>query len=170
MTEHESEIPDDEINVDLPPKLQSALRDLYQSPKPIDATVDQTILSQAREHLKSKSPRDPVLTSSGKARSSTRMWVSVAVVAAALLLVVNLNTVQNPKNTASPSSTTLVREDLDGNGHVDILDAFLLARKLEEGIAPDANWDLNQDGKVDQVDVQHAAMLAVRLSNTSTKG
>ena len=50
-------------------------------------------------------------------------------------------------------------EDIDGDGRIDILDAFALARAVEAG----GGADVNGDGVVDQRDVQVLADAAVRL-------
>ena len=56
-----------------------------------------------------------------------------------------------------------VREDLNRDGRVDILDAFQLARQLQSGNDPGAGSDLNSDGEVDRRDVEIIAAQAVRL-------
>ena len=53
--------------------------------------------------------------------------------------------------------------DLDGDGVVDILDAYRLARRLESGEPLDGSHDLNGDGRVDRNDVRYLALEAVRL-------
>ncbi len=44
-----------------------------------------------------------------------------------------------------------------------MLDAYVVARELSRGEAPEAKWDLNHDGRVDQRDVERIAQEAVRL-------
>ena len=56
-----------------------------------------------------------------------------------------------------------MREDFDRDGRVDILDAFALARRIEEGGESSRRWDLNEDGAVDRRDVDAIAMAAVSL-------
>ena len=56
------------------------------------------------------------------------------------------------------------REDIDGNGRIDILDAFTLARRLDTAAALQPEWDVTGDGRVDAADVDAIAMAAVRLS------
>lgn len=177
MTEHESEHSDEEAFADLPLKMQSALRDAFRPTQPIEAKVDQAILSQAREHF--KQTKETVVDRKSSSYVLPAL-ISFATVAAALFLVASLTInkgidarqSQTARSTdkLDPNGTQLAREDLDRNGRVDILDAFLLARQLEQGDVNNAVWDLNRDGKVDQIDVQHAAALAVRLNNTTTKG
>ena len=59
------------------------------------------------------------------------------------------------------------RHDLDGNGRVNILDAFVLARHVESAAVPRGQWDLNGDGLVDRNDVDLVAMAAVALNGRS---
>ena len=56
--------------------------------------------------------------------------------------------------------------DIDGNGTVDILDAFTLARHLETRSPTDPAWDLNGDGLVDRADVDAAAAAAVAIDGS----
>ncbi|HSV99962.1 MAG TPA: dockerin type I domain-containing protein [Sedimentisphaerales bacterium] len=55
------------------------------------------------------------------------------------------------------------RLDLDGNGRVDILDAFRLAKGIESRGPTTAEWDVNGDGRIDRDDVDDVAFAAVRL-------
>jgi len=57
----------------------------------------------------------------------------------------------------------IAREDVDRNGKVDILDAFALARKLQQGRTAGTALDLNGDGVVDQRDIDWVAARAVKL-------
>lgn len=62
----------------------------------------------------------------------------------------------HPRLTARP-------EDLNGDGVVDMLDAFALARELQLTPASHPRLDLNGDGVVDERDVRILAAQAVRL-------
>ena len=57
-----------------------------------------------------------------------------------------------------------VREDIDRNGRVDILDAFALARKVEAKLPVEPDWDITGDGSVNTADVDAIAMKAVALT------
>lgn len=57
--------------------------------------------------------------------------------------------------------------DLTGDGVIDVLDAFALARAIESGATPDPAWDLTRDGVIDESDVDAIARAAVSLRRTS---
>ena len=57
----------------------------------------------------------------------------------------------------------VVPSDIDGNGRVDILDAFKLARGIEGVERGATEWDINGDGVVNREDVDYVAFKAVRL-------
>ena len=73
---------------------------------------------------------------------------------------------QDEHETASAGDATSpargVGKDIDGDGRIDIRDAFMLARQIERGGRRPA-WDFNGDGVVDRADVDLVAMAAVRL-------
>jgi len=76
-------------------------------------------------------------------------------VAAACMLLFVLNR-QEPQQPAS------VARDLDGNGRVDILDAFAIAREIQSG-RNQPEFDINGDGRLTQADVNEIAQRAVTL-------
>jgi hypothetical protein len=53
---------------------------------------------------------------------------------------------------------------VNGDGRVNILDAFVLAKSLEAGGDRDREWDLSGDGRVDRVDVELIARAAVSVT------
>src|SRR4051812_26271822 len=111
--------PDDDP--DLPAGLVDALGGLYRRSVDVPARVDAAILSEAK---------------SAYARRR-RFWLvaraggAAAAVAAAAVVVLVLYLDRN--RTSSPVAATghVLSGDVDGNGRVDILDAFVLARKVD---------------------------------------
>ena len=65
----------------------------------------------------------------------------------------------------SAPNVSVAREDVTGDGRVDILDAFALARQIQSDHAQQP--DLNSDGRVDQQDVEALAARAVKLEGGS---
>lgn len=63
----------------------------------------------------------------------------------------------------SATRATPQPDDLDRSGRVDILDAYLLARRIQTGGSLDPSWDLNGDGVVDRRDVDEIARRSVAL-------
>jgi len=53
--------------------------------------------------------------------------------------------------------------DADESGQVDILDAYLVARSVRDAQALPPTWDTNDDGAVDQADIDWIAARAVQL-------
>lgn len=48
-------------------------------------------------------------------------------------------------------------------GRPDIVDAYLLAARLNSGQPVDASWDVNGDGKIDELDVEEIARRSVSI-------
>ena len=127
----------------LPNALVDDLADLYDARILVPEHVDDQVLSEARQHLA------PVR----RRRFRLRVWgAAAAVILAAGLTITLIGTHQGPT----------LRQDINGDGVVDILDAFAVARGIENR-TQQADWDVNGDGDVDRRDVDDLAMLAVTL-------
>src|SRR3954469_8772141 len=115
----------------------------------VPPTLDEAILKQARERFGASEKRD-----------SFQIWRWLALVGVAALLALAIFIFPRAKPSA------IAREDINGDGHVDILDAFALAKSIEAGKG-DKIFDQNGDGKIDDSDVQAIASVAVRLDRKS---
>ncbi len=62
---------------------------------------------------------------------------------------------------AVPSTSTSL--DVDCNGTIDIVDAYLMSRRLRRGEVMPGNLDFDNDGKVDARDVEAIALRAVAI-------
>jgi hypothetical protein len=83
---------------------------------------------------------------------------AMGAVAAAIVVAVVI-----PGNVrTSPRSPLAVREDVNTDGRVDMLDAYMIA-KAWAGDAAEPTWDFTGDGRVDGDDVKAVAGIAVRL-------
>ena len=65
-------------------------------------------------------------------------------------------------NRQEPQQPANVARDLDGNARVDILDAFAIAREIQNG-RNQPGFDINGDGRLTQADVNEIAQRAVTL-------
>src|SRR5687767_1921289 len=104
----------------------------------VPPAISEHILNRARAELIGRSRRRLLLRWAGAA----------AAAAAVVVLVVRLNLTE-PEAPALHASA--VPADVDGSGRVDILDALVLARRIESNQA--GTRDLSGDGIVDRRDV-----------------
>jgi hypothetical protein len=138
----------------LPPALLADLSALYATPR-VPAVVDARVLN------------DAAATYARRARHRRWLrWAGAGAAAAAAVVIVGLilphrGAVNEPKPRYS------LKGDLDGNGRVDILDAFSLARRLRDAngrsLPADQLQDVNGDGVIDQKDVDLLARMAVQV-------
>ena len=134
---------------ELPSGLASELKSRYGPFPEIPEAIDRAILADAQRHLHQTIPV--------RAGSNWRWRLAVigSSIAAACMLLFALNRQEPPQ----PAS---VARDLDGNGRVDILDAFTVAREIRSG-RNQSEFDINGDGRLTQADVNEIAQRAVTL-------
>ncbi len=133
--------------------LQESLRELYHADSPLSREVDRRVLAKAEKQLRGV-----------RNRQMWRRWAGVA--AAAVLIFGFMTYWNNNRETAEKPLVAASPYDMDANGKTNILDAFLLARSIEKAEVKPARGDINQDGRIDQMDVDLIAMEAVKLETT----
>lgn len=126
---------------DIPPQLATNLADLFTTSAPPSREMEDAIFAAARVRLAELRPKP--------ARSMPWRWLPLAAAAAALVVWVSLNSQR-------------VAGDLDGDGQVNVLDAFQLARALRDGDSHSA-VDSTGDGQVGRADVLRLMQQAVEL-------
>ncbi len=97
-------------------------------------------------------------------------WGAVAA-AAAMVAIVGWVYLPQVRSTTAPARMVALRGDVDHSGRVDILDAFVVARAMENAAplaadTPEAS-DLTGDGRIDRADVDALAALAVSLTGVT---
>lgn len=152
----------------LPPAIIDALRELDGPAVMPDPLRDADVISGARRHLAGVAQVE-------RKRRNLRLFFAGgaggALAAAAMIAFVVL--VWNPANkpmasqdhfaaTESSIADAIDPVDLDANGSIDILDAYALAKKIQQGEPSIAN-DFNNDGRIDQLDIDLIANQAVQL-------
>lgn len=122
---------------ELPPRLQRDLRRLLGAAPRLPESLTAALVQAARREL--------------RPRRQWRPWLLSSAAAAAVLLAVWA---------CRPRS---VREDFDGNGRIDVVDAYRLALALQRREQVPARFDLDGDGRVDRDDVRAIATRAVAV-------
>lgn len=138
---------------------------------PVPAEVDRAVLARAAADL---SRRGALRRAASRRVSSSRWlrsgwlrsgWLGSRWTAAAALLLV-----------ASGLALFVleggggVLGDVDGDGRVDIVDAYALALHIQSGGTPRPAWDQNGDGVVDERDVDALARQSVSLARWREPG
>jgi hypothetical protein len=137
-----------------PPRLQSALSGLYGAGPAISRELDERILGAAREQA---------------GRRARMRWVlryaigSVAAAAAVILIVINLPRREQAASQGGGPAAVAMADDLNRDGKLDILDAYLLAKGLADKQPLAKEWDVNGDGVINGKDVDAVALAAVKL-------
>lgn len=166
--------------LEAPAKLVLALRQLPKEPVFVPPTLDEAIMKAARQHL----------GWSEKKRPGWFRWMRWTMATAGLAVAIFLaypyakeffgsgpstfsrsakSAQRGSENTAESAippqrqGLAYVREDLNRDGKVDILDAFMLAKKLQGAPVLDRTLDLNGDGVVNNLDVEIIRVHAVSL-------
>jgi hypothetical protein len=134
---------------DMPDRLRADLKRACTPQAVVPKDVDDAVMSAARRHL-----GQPV---------RPRLWRRWIPAAAAALLALTVWLGRPARIGHELGRPGMVRGDCDANGRVDILDAFVLARRLERDTTPPGEFDFNSDGRVDRGDVDVVAGWAVRL-------
>lgn len=138
-------------------KFADDLKAIYGSKRSFPSEIDNAVLTQARSHLAKK-----------HSRLKFARW-AVSAAAAAVLVFAFVHNLDRqgalPADLAKSSIAEVATDiaDIDRNGRVDILDAFVLARRVESPGVVDLKLDINGDGIVDARDVDAVAASAVRL-------
>ena len=163
-----SRVPDQsESQLDLPEALRDELARAYCMEMPVPAAVDSAILQSAKHGV-------------ARRRDYRRLlrWAGAGAAAAAAAVVVLAVMLRDAAETPGPvargtASSAVITGDVDQSGRVDILDALVLAKKVEinaKSAAPSEKlpvlkWeDVNLDGIVNDTDVDRIAAAAVDVT------
>jgi len=148
---------DEDLDLTVSPKLSEDLNSFFKPALCVPPEIDRAIMDRAHQHLVRRQ-------SARGGRRLLRWAASIAAAAAVIILAFSLNLTQKSgPTTTSPFTAQAQAVDIDGNGRVDVLDAFRLARYVESTDRAEIKWDINGDGLVNRDDVDLVAFAAVRL-------
>jgi len=116
------------------------------------AALDGSILPVARVHFARIAEKRRMV--------GRRRWAQLAAAAAIALLACTTVWLGDGRRPA------VIAGDVTRDGTLDILDALALARTIDAGEVPDAAFDIDGDGRVNQRDVDAIAVRAVSLSTS----
>ena len=143
---HDQPDPPFDVEPEVPEALRRRLSDLYQTdlrvPGRVDDAVNAAFARQARRRLALRWA-GPVAAAAAISIGVWAVWPSASPTGISEI---------------GPGRTTA--HDLDTDGRVSVLDALVLARRIENG---DTGDDLTGDGRVDDADVRVIALAAVDL-------
>jgi hypothetical protein len=135
----------------LPRELEHALGRAFAPDREARAEIARRLAPAARERMAELSrQRAPV-------RPLRRPWMWRGAAAAAVLATLGVWYTR-----WSASSARECGPDFDGNGRIDVLDAFHVARGIASGTAR-AEWDFDGNGRVDRGDADELARRAVKV-------
>ncbi len=145
---------DNEPDLRVSERFSEDLGRLFAPDRPIPSDIDRAVAEAARRHF---------------ARPERRLrwlrWAVPATAAAAIAVTCLWWIYPEAAPLVAPSpQLSQAATDIDGNGRVDILDAFALARHIEASQPTESVWDFNSDGLIDRRDVDTVALAAVRLN------
>jgi hypothetical protein len=134
--------------------LKAALAEIHGRVPVVPAELDDAILSEARRSFARR----------------RKLWtlaqrVGLGLAAAAVLAIAVRAFLPSATSRVAPLQRPQLAQaaDVNRDGRVDILDAFVVARSIARHEPLDPAWDVNGDGVVDQKDVDLIAHLAVRV-------
>lgn len=134
-------------------KLKVALAELNGPGPDVPPELDRAILADARRAFAARRRKWVIL-----------QRISAGLAAAAVLAIaVRLFFPAMHSSVAPVQHAQLAQAaDINHDGRVDILDAYIVARHIARHEPLDPAWDINHDGVVDQKDVDLIAHLAVQ--------
>jgi len=133
---------------ELPPSLRDKLKSAHETP-PVPAELSARLLASAKASYAIRLRRRRIVR-----------WSALIGSAAAIIILSLLFFLPNHSSTQHLAQIG----DVNHDGRVDILDAYVVAKAISIGGKLDQAWDVNHDGVVDQKDVDWIAAAAVNVT------
>lgn len=136
---------------ELPPSLREKLKAAHEAP-PVPVDLSARLLASAKASYAIRLRRRRIV------RWSTLIGSAAAIIVLSLLLLL-------PNHSSNQHLAQI--GDVNHDGRVDILDAYVVAKAISGGGKLDPAWDVNHDGVVDQKDVDWIAAAAVNVTGNA---
>ena len=140
---------DEKFDVQPGEQFAKDLQTLFEPTEGVRPEVDRAVMDAAARHLH---------------RRRGLRWLTYGGACAAAAMLVAGVLLMDLNRQKHPHAPIALKNDMNADGSVDILDAFKLARQIGATDEPDPAWDANGDGFVDQKDVDAVAFAAVQLN------
>jgi len=137
---------------ELPPSLRGKLNEAHGTPR-VPPDLSSQLLASAKASYAIRLRRRRIV------RWSTLVGSAAAIIVLSLLLLI-------PNHSSNQHLAQI--GDVNHDGRVDILDAYVVAKAISTGGKLDQAWDVNHDGVVDQKDVDWIAAAAVNVTGNPT--
>lgn len=137
--------PENEESGQLPGGIAERLRQRDRAVSALTPEIDRLVLRAASAHFASRTEKTR--------HSRARHWLPAAALAASLVVAVLVYRLPG----TTPAGQTGLYGDVDGSGHIDIVDVLVLARSRHNG------------GKVSQADINAFANRIVSLSRNGDR-
>ena len=144
----------------LPARLADDLSALYRVDVSVPPALDEVVLRDAKAGFARRWRFRRLLRAGGAA--------AAAAVAAVVMLSVWVQHRPGGQHAVPVVARAPAVGDVNGDGRVDVLDAFVVARAVDRGQPTQPTWDVTNDGVVDRADADRIAALAVRVSGPAT--
>ena len=161
-------------NFEEPQKLREALRRLEKERLFVPGTVDDAVARAAREHFGQKKDEEAGESGAGRVEdlvfhtkqkpvrihSRVRRWHKWLPLAASITIAT--------VSLFFARAERVVAGDMNRDGALDVIDAMLLAERLQRGERLARNADVNRDGKVDARDSEEILVRVVDLERSGS--
>jgi hypothetical protein len=160
-------LPDNDMMDDLE-KIAGLFKAARPYPNEIPESVDNFMLGHIKERSREiRRDRKVVhLFPRYKWAATAVMGVLICVVSINLLYEKDKPTEKILSNHITDVSAVQSAKDIDGNGKVDIIDAYLMSKKITNQAVTSKQLDMNMDGLINNEDIDDIAYTAVSLKRS----
>jgi len=135
--------------------LRAGLKRMHAPGPAVPGEIDEAILADARRSFVARRRRWALVQ---------RIGAGLAAAAVLAIAIRVFHPASNPPMPPAQRPLLAQAADINRDGAVNVLDAYLVARHIARHESLDPAWDVNGDGVIDQKDVDLIAHLAVQTT------